>query len=207
MDEDNAIGAGNALPWPNLRADMVRFKTLTDGKTLIMGRKTFESLPGVLPGRPHIVISRTSRKNERDIDRLKRLQSEAHLPQNVRWTTSLEDAVDLAHGDIMVIGGGQIFRKALPWVDTLYLTLVHQRSPTANVFFPSVSIDVGTSSKSDWCLLQAEHVAAKPNTPVACTFFTLARREVRNLVPVKRTPSIYELQQDLPLPPHHYPNP
>ncbi|MCJ9701793.1 MULTISPECIES: dihydrofolate reductase [unclassified Bradyrhizobium] len=117
--ENGIIGAGNAIPW-RLKSDMARFKALTIGKPVIMGRKTFESLPRrPLPGRTNIVITR-------DAD---------YRAAGAIVTTSAADADAVARGDalrrsateIAVIGGAEIFRQWLDRADRLEITEVHAR--------------------------------------------------------------------------------
>lgn len=117
--ENGVIGAGNAMPW-RLKSDMARFKTLTIGKPVIMGRKTFESLPRrPLPGRTNIVITRDA----------------AYRAKGAIVTTSSADACAVARGDalrrsateIAVIGGAEIFRQWLDRADRLEITEVHAR--------------------------------------------------------------------------------
>ncbi|PSO21930.1 dihydrofolate reductase [Bradyrhizobium sp. MOS003] len=117
--ENGVIGAGNAMPW-RLKSDMARFKALTIGKPVIMGRKTFESLPRrPLPGRTNIVITR-------DAD---------YRANGAIVTTSAADAGAVARGDalrrsvteIAVIGGAEIFRQWLDRADRLEITEVHAR--------------------------------------------------------------------------------
>lgn len=117
--ENGVIGAGNAMPW-RLKSDMARFKALTIGKPVIMGRKTFESLPRrPLPGRTNIVITR-------DVD---------YRANGAIVTTSAADADAVARGDalrrsateIAVIGGAEIFRQWIDRADRLEITEVHAR--------------------------------------------------------------------------------
>ncbi|QPF93475.1 dihydrofolate reductase [Bradyrhizobium commune] len=118
--ENGVIGAGGAIPW-RLKSDMQRFKALTIGKPVIMGRKTFESLPGrrPLPGRTNIVITR-------DAD---------YRATGAIVTTSAADAAAVARGDalrrsaaeIAVIGGAEIYRQWLDHADRLEITEVHAR--------------------------------------------------------------------------------
>ncbi|SCB47330.1 dihydrofolate reductase [Bradyrhizobium shewense] len=117
--ENGVIGAGNAMPW-RLKSDMQRFKALTIGRPVIMGRKTFESLPRrPLPGRTNIVITR-------DAD---------YRANGAIVTTSAADADAVARGDalrrsvteIAVIGGAEIFRQWLDRADRLEITEVHAR--------------------------------------------------------------------------------
>lgn len=117
--ENGVIGAGNAMPW-RLKADMARFRALTIGRPVIMGRKTFESLPRrPLPGRTNIVITRDA----------------AYRAAGAIVTTSAADADTVARGDalrrsvteVAVIGGAEIFRQWLDRADRLEITEVHAR--------------------------------------------------------------------------------
>lgn len=116
--ENGVIGAGNAIPW-RLKFDMARFKALTIGKPVIMGRKTFESLRRPLPNRTNIVITRDA----------------AYRAAGAIVTTSAADAGAIALGDalrrsvaeIAVIGGAEIYRQWLDRADRLEITEVHAR--------------------------------------------------------------------------------
>ena len=116
--ENGVIGAGNAIPW-RLKSDMARFKALTIGKPVIMGRKTFESLRRPLPNRTNIVITRDA----------------AYRAAGAIVTTSSNDAHAVALGDalrrsvaeIAVIGGAEIYRQWLGRADRLEITEVHAR--------------------------------------------------------------------------------
>jgi dihydrofolate reductase len=106
--QNGVIGREGKLPW-HIPADLKRFKALTMGSAMVMGRKTFESLPGLLPGRPHIVLTRDS----------------AWHAQGAAVAHDVEEAVTLARGErISVIGGADIFRLFLPIVDEIELTEV-----------------------------------------------------------------------------------
>lgn len=108
MSENQVIGRDGGLPW-RLKSDLVRFKRITMGHTLIMGRKTYESIGRVLPGRRTIVVSRAVAAIE-----------------GVDTAQSLEEALAMARQDSepFVVGGGEIYRLALPLVGRLYLTRV-----------------------------------------------------------------------------------
>jgi dihydrofolate reductase len=109
MSKNQIIGRNGGLPW-RLRSDLIRFKKITMGHTLIMGRKTFESIGRVLPGRRTIVVSRT-------------LTSVV----GVDTAESLAEALAMSQSDTepFVVGGGEIYQQALPMADRLYLTRVH----------------------------------------------------------------------------------
>ena len=111
MDERGCIGANGTLPW-HLPADLQHFKACTMGKPMVMGRKTFESLGRVLPGRLHVVMSHHSPEN---------------TPDGVIWVHDREAALDAAReaSEIMVIGGAAIFALFLPMASRLYLTCIH----------------------------------------------------------------------------------
>ncbi|MFT5216958.1 MAG: dihydrofolate reductase [Glaciecola sp.] len=125
--ENDAIGKDNKLIW-HLSDDLKRFKSLTNGHHIIMGRKTFESFPKPLPNRTHIVISR---------------QANYKVPDGVIVVNSLEDAIDAARSDAQafVIGGGEIYKQAMPLAAEIELTRVHQ-SFDADTFFPQVDTSV-----------------------------------------------------------------
>jgi len=110
--DNGVIGRNNGLPW-RLSADLQRFKTLTMGHHLLLGRKTFDSIGAVLPGRTMVVISR----------------GRPRLPAGVLLASSLEEAAELAraNGDdeAFIAGGAEIYALALPAADRLYLTRVH----------------------------------------------------------------------------------
>ncbi len=107
MARNRTIGRENKLPW-RLPADLQHFKRLTMGKPMIMGRKTWESLPGLLPGRLHIVVTRNP----------------DHEAPGAKLAHSLEDAIQQA-GDapeIMIVGGANLYVQALPLAQRIYLT-------------------------------------------------------------------------------------
>src|SRR3954453_13187296 len=110
MTRLGVIGRGGQLPW-KLSADLKRFKSLTMGHHLIIGRKTFESLGRVLPGRVSVVITR---------------QTDRNFPEGGLVAHSQTQAIELAAGDMepFIIGGGQVFEQAIPRADRLYVTSV-----------------------------------------------------------------------------------
>lgn len=127
LDSKNGIGKSGQLPW-HITQDLKRFKDITTGYPVIMGRKTFESIGRVLPGRLNIVISHNKFKAQ----------------EGLFFTGSLEEALKMASEDgkneIFIIGGGQVFKEALDknLIDKLYLTLV-EGDYNADTFFPDYS--------------------------------------------------------------------
>ncbi|MDB5726642.1 MAG: diacylglycerol kinase [Novosphingobium sp.] len=106
---NGVIGAGGSMPW-HLPADFRRVKTMTMGKPLVMGRKTFESLPGILPGRRHIVVTRDSQWSAEGAD-------VAH---------SVDEALAMANAPhIVIFGGAQIYAQSLPRASRIELTEIH----------------------------------------------------------------------------------
>lgn len=128
IDRKGAIGKNGDLLF-HLRDDLRRFKAITMGNTLVMGRRTFESLPGgALPGRRNIVITRSVDFSAPGVDVAK----------------SPEEAIAMAAsgpGDTFVIGGGQIYAATLPLADVLDLTVVDREDPEADTFFPVIDLD------------------------------------------------------------------
>ncbi len=106
---NGVIGKNNALPW-RLPADLKRFKALTMDKPMIMGRKTFESLPGLLPGRRHIVLTRDA----------------GWSADGAEVATSVEAALVLAgEGEVAVVGGAEVYRLFMPLAERVELTEVY----------------------------------------------------------------------------------
>ena len=122
--EQNAIGKDNDLIW-YLSNDLKRFKALTNGHHIIMGRKTFESFPKPLPNRIHVVITR---------------QKDYKVPDGVIVVNSLEDALDAARHDNQpfIIGGGEIYKQSMDIANKIELTRVHATFKDADTFFPSI---------------------------------------------------------------------
>lgn len=150
--ENAVIGRGNDLPW-RLPDDLRRFKELTLGKPIVMGRKTHDSIGRPLPGRTNIVVSR---------------QTGLSIPGCV--VVNSIDAALLAAGaapEVMLIGGAQLYREALPRVSTIHLTRVHAHVP-GDTFFP-------TLEPSQWReTIVADHPADERH-PHAFTYVTLER--------------------------------
>jgi len=125
--ENDAIGKDNKLIW-HLSNDLKRFKSLTNGHHIIMGRKTFESFPKPLPNRTHVVITR---------------QNNYQVPEGVIVVNSFEDAIDVTKNDSQpfVIGGGEIYIQAMAFADKIELTRVHENFE-ADTFFPKIDTTI-----------------------------------------------------------------
>ncbi len=124
VDENNAIGKNNNLLC-HLPNDLKYFKSVTQGFPVIMGRKTFESLPkGALPNRRNIVVTRDS---DLQFDKCE-------------MCGSLEEAIALCkeESEAFIIGGGTVYKESIPFADKLYLTRIHHAFEEADTFFPSI---------------------------------------------------------------------
>jgi dihydrofolate reductase len=149
--ENGVIGRGGALPW-RIPADLKRFKSVTMGSVMVMGRKTFESLPGVLPGRRHVVLTR---------DR-------TWTAQGADAARGIEHAIELARGERMsVIGGAEIFDMFLPLADRIELTEV-----LANV--PGDTLMPDPRASEGWREIFSEHHPGQDNS-LPFRFVTLER--------------------------------
>lgn len=124
--ENNAIGKNNQLLW-HLPNDFKRFKAITTGHFIIMGRKTFESFPKPLPNRTHIVISR--QKN--------------YTPDGCVVVPNLEKAIEICpkNDEVFIIGGGEIYKQAIDFADKLDITKVHHNFE-ADTFFPEIDTTI-----------------------------------------------------------------
>lgn len=127
LSEDYVIGCNNKLIW-HIPRDLKRFKKITYGKTIIMGRKTFESLPGILPNRKHIVITRDHNYSIKD--------------ENVLVVHNIKDVLKYAHSkeEAFVIGGGEIYTQLLPYCTKLYLTKVISEKK-GDTYFPQFNME------------------------------------------------------------------
>lgn len=123
--ENNALGKDNQMIW-HLPDDFKRFKQLTTGHYIIMGRKTFESFPKLLPNRTHVIITRQP----------------DYTAEDCIVVNSLEEAIKACPQDeeVFIIGGGEIYKQSIAVADKIELTRVHGVSPEADAFFPEVDL-------------------------------------------------------------------
>lgn len=154
LSTNNAIGKNNHLPW-DLPNDMRRFKQLTLGNPIIMGRKTFESMPGILPRRKNIVLSNTRKTNT----------------ENLFFVSKVSEALEQAKGadKIYVIGGSYIYTLFLDIATHMELTHVHHVFEDADVFFPNVDY-------SKWILVNQEPHLPDTKHAFAYTFSSYLRK-------------------------------
>jgi dihydrofolate reductase len=157
--ENNEIGKNGRMPW-HLPADLRHFKTITLGKPVIMGRRTYESIGKPLPQRRNIVVTR-------DL---------AWRAEGCETAHSLPEALVMAAGEpeLMLIGGGQLYREALPRAQRIYLTRVHATFD-ADTFFPVLDV-------TQWREVAREAHPVDESNTYACSFLLLERKAARNLV-------------------------
>lgn len=152
---DGAIGRAGDLAF-HISADLKRFKAITTGHTVVMGRRTFESLPkGALPNRRNIVVTRT----------------EGFSAPGIETAASLDEALALAaaDGEVFVIGGASVYAQALPLASRLYLTEIEACCKGADTFFP-------TFDRADWHTIDATDIAADERTGLHYRFVTLQKK-------------------------------
>ena len=149
---NNVIGRDGGLPW-HLFDDLKRFKRLTTGKPIIMGRRTYESIGKPLPDRRNIVIS------SRDGLEI----------EGCEVVATPEDALKLAAGaeEVMVIGGGRVYEQMLPMADRIYMTRVHA-SVDGDTYIPDMSED-------EWQVVDEENFPADDSRQYGFSFMTLDR--------------------------------
>jgi dihydrofolate reductase len=153
VSEDWGIGKDNELLW-HISEDLKRFKRLTTGNAVIMGKKTWESLPRKpLPGRKNIVL--TDNPNE-------------CIDCSVT-AYSIEDALSKCEmeEEIFVIGGGSVYRQFMPVADRLYITHVHRKAP-ADVYFPEIATD-------SWKIVEKEEFKRSDKNDIPYTYIIYER--------------------------------
>lgn len=152
--ENRAIGKNNQLLW-HLPEDLKRFKKITSGNTVIMGKKTWESLPiKPLPNRKNIVIS----------DNL------SDTFQGCSTTYSIEEAVKECNesGENFIIGGGSVYKQFLPYAQKLYITLIHKKFE-ADTFFPEIDLN-------EWNEIERSEIFSNPAENFSYSFIIYQRK-------------------------------
>ena len=154
MASNRVIGLNNQMPW-QISADLKKFKKITMGAPILMGRKTYESIGRPLPGRTNIIISRNPSYQQpgclvfNDIDK------------------ALASCGDVE--EVFVIGGSDFYKSMLPVADTLYLTQIHQEF-SGDTFFPEFDAD-------QWIEVEREDIQNDPNTTFSYSFLKLEKRK------------------------------
>ena len=152
--ENNALGKDNQLVW-HLPDDFKRFKAITSSHYIVMGRKTFESFPKPLPNRKHIIITR---------------QKDYEAPEGCLLASSLKKAIELCpkEEEVFIIGGGEIYKQALPFADCIELTRIHA-VVDADTYFPTID-------ENEWQLTHDEFHPADEKHEFAFTFLTYVKK-------------------------------
>lgn len=163
-DKNRVIGHGGSLPW-DIPADMQYFREMTRGKPVIMGRKTHESIGRALPKRLNIVVTR---------------QSDYQPAEGCTVALSLEEAIQLGKqaaaetgaDEIMLIGGGQLYRQALPLAERIYLTQVEAEFP-GDTYFPELAPD-------EWQLVSERTEQDSTTAGFVLHFRSYTRKRLKN---------------------------
>ena len=151
MGKNRVIGVDGGMPW-HLPADLKHFKAVTMGHPVVMGRRTFESIGKALPGRRNVVLSRSLEP----------------APAGCEVAGSLDEALGrLEHGPVMVIGGGELYRSALPLASRMELTFI-DAAPEGDTHFPAWN-------HADWAVAEMSRRPADAENPHALVFCSLSR--------------------------------
>ncbi|SHK49303.1 dihydrofolate reductase [Clostridium cavendishii DSM 21758] len=155
VSANNVIGANNKLLW-HISEDLKRFKTITTGHKIIMGRKTFESLPSILPNRHHIVITKDTNFKVDD--------------ERVTVIHDINDIIkeyENSNEETFIIGGGQIYKQLLPYAKKIYLTKLN-KSYEGDTYFPEIDMNL-------WREMDCISMSASSNDTIDFSFITLER--------------------------------
>lgn len=156
ISQENAIGKNGQLLC-HLPSDLQHFKQITSGKTVVMGERTFFSLPKhPLPNRKNIVLTDVPNKTF----------------EGAQSVYSIEEIVDLfskTDEEIFIIGGGMVYRQMMPFADKLYITHIHHSWPDADTFFPEIDSNI-------WTLTQNETMSADDKNPYDYSFAEYIRK-------------------------------
>ena len=153
MASNRVIGLNNKMPW-HLSADLKKFKQITMGSPILMGRKTYESIGRPLPGRTNIIISRNT----------------IYQPAGCLVFNTIETALEAAckqTPELCIIGGSELYKALLPLADKLYLTLINQ-AVEGDTYFPEIDWN-------DWTEITREDINADTTTPFSYSFLTLEK--------------------------------
>lgn len=153
MDKNRVIGVENKLPW-HLPSDLKRFKALTLGHHVIMGRKTFESIGKPLPGRTNVIVTR----------------QQNYQAQGCKVVHSLDAAIMGSRGDgeAFIIGGAELYLQALPYADKLYITEIDLKVPKGDAYFPPLDL-------KKWKMIEKIEHKADASNPIAFAYLTYVK--------------------------------
>lgn len=158
-DRNGVIGKDNKLPWGYIKEDMWRFRKITKGKIVVMGRKTFESIGKPLKDRVNIVLTRNVPDTKVCIEE----------DYTLIFMNDAEKVRQLAnYQDVYVIGGEEIYRIFLPYAEMIYLTEV-QATFEGDAYFPNLT-------GWEWVKVREYGIAKSEGNPYACVFYTLVRK-------------------------------
>jgi len=129
IGKNNELGKDNGLIW-NFSKDMKFFREKTKNSVIVMGRKTFNSLPRILPNRKHIVLSKVKEFNKKLDENVVVIEAKEQLVSYCKELSQTED--------VFVIGGASVYRMFLPIVDRMYLTRIEKEDGSADVYFPEI---------------------------------------------------------------------
>ncbi len=163
--ENNALGKDNDLVW-HLPDDFKRFKELTSGNYILMGRKTYESFPKPLPNRKHLIITRQKDYQvPENCFVFDSIQSVLHAFDGIQST--FDEVLEFLDKDIWIIGGGEIYKQSMEIADRIELTRVHSEFE-ADTFFPEIG--------EEWELVKEEYHASDERHKYDFTYLTYDRR-------------------------------
>src|SRR5699024_11154585 len=155
MGSNRVIGADNDMPW-SLPRDLAHFKKVTTGHTLVMGRKTFESIGRPLPNRRNVILTR---------------QTNLQLPEEVEIISNLDTVFEWTREnpeeEIFIVGGGELYKQALAYANRLYITRINEDFE-GDTFFP-------TFNKDEWKIVEKTQGITDQNNPYDYTFLTYER--------------------------------
>lgn len=154
--ENNVIGKDNKLIW-HLPEDLKRFKKLTTGHTIIMGRKTFESLGRVLPNRKHVILCNDMELNIED--------ENVEVFEDISMLKQYIDSTE----ENFIIGGATIYKLLLPYANKIYLTLIHEKFE-GDVFFPEID-------EREWKIVETEKGLKDEKNPYDYEYITYTREK------------------------------
>lgn len=153
---NNVIGGNNKLLW-HISEDLKRFKNITTGHTIIMGRKTFESLKKPLPNRHHVILTRD-----------KNYKVDSNQVTVVNDIETIMKTYENSGSEIFIIGGGEIYNLFLPYCDKLYLTKVN-KDFEGDTYFPEINYD-------EWTVTESSEEYIDPKNNLSYQFINLCRK-------------------------------